>query len=111
MTLTFICTAAYLAAADDADITAEAQRALELTLLDNPDAGERIVGAGGARKVRVAVRGHGKRGGARVIYFHDVQRSRIVLLYAYPKGDAVDLSAAGKAYLARVIRLFKAEGK
>ncbi len=34
-----------------------------------PGAGKVIPGSGGLRKVRWAVKGHGKRGGARVIYF------------------------------------------
>ena len=36
----------------------------------NPAAGDLIPGAGGVRKVRWRRQGMGKRGGARVIYFH-----------------------------------------
>lgn len=39
-------------------------------LIDHPDAGDVIQGAGGARKLRWAARGKGKRGGARVIYLY-----------------------------------------
>jgi len=38
-------------------------------LADHPDMGVRIPGSGGIRKVRVAAKGHGKRGGARIIYY------------------------------------------
>ena len=36
----------------------------------NPLAGDEIPGTGGVRKVRFAASGHGKRGGARVIYYY-----------------------------------------
>lgn len=38
-------------------------------LQNNPLSGDVIEGTGGLRKVRVAARGKGERGGARVIYF------------------------------------------
>ena len=46
-------------------------RTLQNALMDNPEAGDVIQGAGGLRKVRHADprRGKGKRGGLRVIYF------------------------------------------
>jgi hypothetical protein len=40
---------------------------LQLALAENPFAGDVIADTGGLRKVRVAVSGRGKRGGARVI--------------------------------------------
>jgi hypothetical protein len=43
---------------------------LQQFLLSQPDAGDVIQGTGGLRKVRWAIEGKGKRGGARVIYFH-----------------------------------------
>lgn len=50
----------------------------------------------GVRKVRMAARGKGKGGGARVIYLYLPHRERIYLLYLFTKGDADNLSAAGK---------------
>ncbi|HEX7577495.1 MAG TPA: hypothetical protein VF430_05595 [Verrucomicrobiae bacterium] len=38
-------------------------------LLARPDAGKVIPKSGGLRKLRVAAKGHGKRGGARMIYY------------------------------------------
>jgi hypothetical protein len=60
----------------------------------HPDAGKVIPGAGGLRKMRWAVRGHGKRGGARVIYFWWMADERILLLDIYAKGQQEDLAAA-----------------
>ena len=42
---------------------------LQQFLMQNPEAGELVPGAGGVRKVRWARPGMGKRGGLRVIYF------------------------------------------
>jgi hypothetical protein len=39
-------------------------------LAGNPTAGDLIPGTGGVRKLRWRLRGRGKRGGARVIYFY-----------------------------------------
>ena len=39
-------------------------------LAHNPTAGDLIQGAGEVRKLRWGLEGRGKRGGARVIYFH-----------------------------------------
>jgi hypothetical protein len=43
-------------------------RALQQALLQDPEAGAVIPGAGGARKLRWGMAGRGKRGGLRVIY-------------------------------------------
>ncbi len=53
-------------------VDAGARDALEMTLAEHPTAGDLISGTGGARKLRWARPGKGKRGGVRVIYyFHD----------------------------------------
>lgn len=44
-------------------------RLLQNHLIEHPDAGDVIRGSGGVRKVRWAVRGRGKSGGVRVIYY------------------------------------------
>lgn len=72
-------------------------------LASNPNAGDVIPGTGGIRKVRVAVPGRGKRGGARVIYVHRITESRILLLLAYAKSDQDDLTAEQAQSLRRII--------
>ena len=47
-------------------------QALAAYLADHADAGDVIPGAGGARKLRWAAKGKGKRGGARIIYVYVV---------------------------------------
>lgn len=53
----------------------------------NPEAGDVISGAEGARKVRWAVKGSGKRGGVRVIYFNQTEEGLIYLIAVYKKNE------------------------
>jgi hypothetical protein len=81
------CTRAITELMDD-----DGYRPLQAVLLENPEAGAIIVGSGGLRKVRWALPGRGKRGGARMIYYYWVVKSRIYLLYAYSKSAKGDLT-------------------
>jgi hypothetical protein len=65
---------------------------LQNTLLANPDAGDVIPGGAGLRKLRVALPGRGKRGGARVIYYHWVSKEQCYLVYAQAKNVTASLS-------------------
>lgn len=58
----------------------------------NPLAGDVIPGTGGLRKVRWSRAGMGKRGGARVIYFHHGAGMPLFALTAFAKNDRADLS-------------------
>lgn len=73
-------------------------------LAANPQLGALIKGGGGIRKIRVAVGSRGKSGGARVIYYWAVRRDMILLLYAYPKNVAADLTPKQIAQLAKVVK-------
>jgi hypothetical protein len=70
----------------------------------NPELGARIKGGGGIRKARVAVGSRGKRGGARVIYYWAVREDVILLLYAYAKNAAADLTPKQISQLAKVVK-------
>jgi hypothetical protein len=61
--------------------------------LARPDAGKVIPKSGGLRKLRVAAKGHGKRGGARMIYYWVVAHDRILMLDIYAKNEKEDLTA------------------
>lgn len=54
-------------------------------IAESPDAGDVIPGGDGARKVRWTRSGVGKRGGARVIYFHLVGDEVVLLVMVYAK--------------------------
>ena len=60
----------------------------------HPLAGDLIPGAEGARKVRWAVSGSGKRGGARVIYFNWLDEGCIELFAVYAKAERENITAA-----------------
>ena len=66
-----------------------------------------IEGTGGLRKIRVAAKGHGKRGGARVIYYYFISNARIALLTIFPKNEQRDLTADERKALKRMIEHWK----
>lgn len=71
----------------------EGERALLVDYLAwNPTAGDLIPGTGGVRKLRWALEGRGKRGGARVVYFHHDADMPLFMLTAYAKNERADLS-------------------
>ncbi|HET7300530.1 MAG TPA: hypothetical protein VFJ01_07735 [Oleiagrimonas sp.] len=72
-------------------------------LARRPTFGRIIRGTGGLRKARVAAKGHGKSGGARVIYYHFVSASQIALLLVYLKNVQGTLTPAQKMALKRVV--------
>jgi hypothetical protein len=86
--------------------TDEDLASLQLVLLENPEAGDRIQGGHGLRKLRLPLPGRGKRGGARVIYYHWASESRCYLIYAYAKNAAADLT---RDQLQRLADLMHAE--
>jgi len=67
---------------DDDDLS-ELQKAIS----ENPQGYPVIRGTGGVRKIRIALEGRGKRGGARILYVDFVLRGIVGLLYAYPKSE------------------------
>lgn len=78
----------------------------------NPTSGELIPGTGGVRKLRWALEGRGKRGGARVVYFHHSEAMPLFALTAYAKNERADLSQADRnAYRSLTARLAEAYAK
>ena len=78
--------------------------AFQSRLAANPGLGALIKGGGGIRKIRVAARSRGKRGGARVIYYWAFRRDLLVLRYAYAKNVSADLTPKQVAQLSRVVK-------
>ena len=77
-----------------ADVWTEAERLDFINWIStNPEAGDVIPGAEGARKVRRATQGKGKRGGARVIYFNLTSEEIVLLVAVYAKADKVNMTA------------------
>ncbi|MBI3828295.1 MAG: type II toxin-antitoxin system RelE/ParE family toxin [Planctomycetes bacterium] len=86
-----------------AELGDEEYRSFQNRLEADPMAGDLIRGGGGIRKVRIALRGRGKRGGARVIYYYAKSHHQIALLYAYNKNVAGDLTPEQVKILRRLV--------
>ncbi len=85
-------------------LLSDAERAeLVAFIAASPEAGEVIPETGGVRKVRWALAGKGKRGGARVIYYHHSERLPVFLLAAYAKNEKANLSRAERNALKRLV--------
>jgi len=78
-------------------------RQLQSALLIRPDMGDLIPGSGGLRKLRWKLRGRGKRGGVRVIYYWATSREEIWMLLAFAKAKKEDLSPQQLKLLRRIV--------
>jgi hypothetical protein len=85
-------------------VSDEAYARFQVRLAANPGLGALLKGGGGIRKIRIGVGTRGKSGGARVIYYWAVRRDLILLLFAYAKNSAADLTPKQIAQLANVVR-------
>lgn len=77
----------------------ETYAGLQAELVKDSTRGKVIQGTGGLRKIRMAARGKGKRGGARVIYYCVLLDEAIYMIFVYDKGEADDLTADQKKTL------------
>lgn len=82
----------------------EVYRSVQLALLLRPESGSTIRGSGGLRKLRWSLKGKGKRGGIRVIYFWDEASETFYMLYVYRKSVQEDLTAQQRKVLSRLVR-------
>ncbi len=78
-------------------------RSLQLALALRPAQGAVIRSSGGLRKLRWALRGKGKRGGLRVIYYWDTAEDVIYLIYLYSKNELANLRPDQLKLLRRTI--------
>ena len=84
-------------------------REFQSELAANPKAGDVIPGLGGLRKIRMALPGHGKRGGARVLYLSFVTAETVFLVYVFTKGDLSDIPADKKRAMRVLVDEIKKE--
>ena len=104
---TFVQTPEFDESLEDIPMSDDELAALQADLVANPGAGDVIKGSGGARKVRVAAKGRGKRGGARVIYFFISKSMTVYLLLAYSKSEKDDLTPAEVKILRSLVSQLK----
>lgn len=92
MTREFIITKEFDHSWNELGLTDADLRELQVFLCRNPDAGDIIEGTAGVRKLRWALDGRGKSGGARVIYLDVVFSEHIYLITAFSKNEKANLS-------------------
>jgi len=90
---TVVETPTYLAVANKL-FSEEKREDIVALLADDPECGDVIRGTGGFRKVRVARKGMGKSGGARVVYIWRNERFPVFLITVFPKNEKENLSMA-----------------
>jgi len=88
----------------DALLTTEERAELIRALAENPRGGALIPGMGGARKMRFAGAGKGKRGGFRVIWYVAGDETPILALLLYGKNDQADLTPDQKRAFVAIIK-------
>lgn len=85
-------------------VLAEAERAeLVAAIGTDPVCGDVIPDTGGVRKMRWALKGRGKRGGARVIYYFHNESIPVFLLSIFSKNEKVNLTQAERNELKSLI--------
>lgn len=77
----------------------------------NPKAGDIVQGTGGVRKMRIALPGRGKSGGARVIFYYQDDEWPVLLLEVFAKNEQANLTKAQRNALAKLIAELKAARK
>ena len=108
MLVSVIETAAYLSKAEKIMSAAE-RESVVLMISASPAIGDVIPGTGGLRKVRVPLQGRGKRGGGRVIYWYYNEGYPAILMWAFAKNEASDLSSSQKKSLSAMSETFTAD--
>ncbi|WP_062063834.1 type II toxin-antitoxin system RelE/ParE family toxin [Cellvibrio sp. OA-2007] len=81
------------------------KRSLINYLAAHPQSGDLIRGTGGIRKLRWAIQGKGKSGGARVIYYYHNEAIPLFLLTAFGKNEKTNISPAERNDLAKLADL------
>jgi len=108
---TIVETPTYLAIANK--LFSEEERAdIVAVVAADPECGDLIRGTGGFRKVRVARRGMGKNGGARVVYIWRNERFPVFLITVFAKNEKENLSMAERNVLRkRADSIFETYGR
>ena len=105
MLVSVIETEAYLSKAEKIMSADEREHVVSM-ISATPQIGDVIPGTHGLRKVRIPLQGRGKRGGGRVIYWFYNEGYPVILLWAFAKNEASDLSPAQKKILVAASELF-----
>jgi len=86
-------------------ISDDSYRKLQAVLILRPDAGDLIKGSGGLRKIRWNLKGKGKRGALRIIYYWEAPDT-IYMLFPYKKNEQENLTQAQIGLLRETVKEF-----
>jgi hypothetical protein len=103
---TVVETAEFLARSSKLMSDGERAEVVEMLARD-PECGEVMRGTGGVRKVRIALAGRGKSGGARVIYYFHSERLPVFALTVFAKNERANLTPAERNVMAAVVEAIK----
>ena len=73
-------------------LTNDEYKELQNFLVANPKGGDVIKGSGGLRKIRWKMKGRGKSGGIRNIYYYHEDKSLLLMIFVYEKSKTEDLT-------------------
>ena len=76
-------------------------------LAADPLCGDLIRGTGGVRKVRIAVKGKGKSGGVRVVYYFYNETMPVFLITVFAKKEKDNLTKAQRNTLAKLVKMLR----
>jgi hypothetical protein len=76
---------------------------LQVHIGTQPESGDLMPGTAGVRKLRWALEGKGKRGGARIVYYFHSSAMPIFLPTVFAKNEKTDLSKPEKNELRKLI--------
>ena len=102
-------TEAFLASATRLGVSEKERTALIIYLATNPEVGRVLPETGGVRKLRWAIPGRGKSGGARVIYYYHNESIPLYALDIYATNRKANLSAAEKKAARKTVAAIIAE--
>jgi mRNA-degrading endonuclease RelE of RelBE toxin-antitoxin system len=99
----FVETSIFTKAVRDA-VSDDEYRSIQAAIMLRPEQGAIIRGTGGLRKLRWSGKGHGKRGGLRLIYYWHRESETIYMLYVYARNIQENLTPEQCKVLRRLVR-------
>ena len=88
----------------------DSYRLVQDDIAKNPQAGDLIPAGGGIRKLRFAIPGKGKRGGARLIYYWQTSKHKTYMLLVYTKAKKEHLEPEQVAILKGLVKELERHG-
>jgi hypothetical protein len=102
---TVVETPTFLRRSKECGVTDDERAAIVDLVATDPKCGDEMPGTGGARKLRFARDGKGKRGGYRVITFYSGADIPVFLLSMFAKNEKSDLNQKEKDELSKLLKV------